>query len=89
MFRTALVPMIGLTTAIGLGTVNAATARIRENNVNAIHELYNENELAAKINTTTNLPSFTDASTGSITAISSSRLTVNVDACSASSAILT
>lgn len=40
--------MIGLATAIGLGTVNAAIAQIRVNNVNAIHELYSENELAAK-----------------------------------------
>ena len=48
MVRTALAPMIGLATAIGLGTVNAAIAQIRVNNVNAIHELYSENELAAK-----------------------------------------
>ena len=48
MVRTALAPMVGLATAIGLGTVNAAIAQIRVHNVNAIHELYSENELAAK-----------------------------------------
>ena len=40
--------MIGLAIAVGLGPVNAAMAQIRVNNVNAIHELYGENELAAK-----------------------------------------
>ena len=48
MVRTALAPMIGLATAVGLGPGNAAVAQIRVNNVNAIHELYGENELAAK-----------------------------------------
>ena len=48
MVRTTLAPMIGLATAVGLGAMNAAMAQIRVNNVNAIHELYSENELAAK-----------------------------------------
>ena len=37
---------IGIAAELGLG--NAAFAQIRVNNVNAIHELYSENELAAK-----------------------------------------
>ena len=48
MVRIALAPMIGLITSIGLGAINAAMAQIHVNNVNAIHELYSENELAAK-----------------------------------------
>ena len=48
MFRSALAPIIGLATAAGLVTGTAAFAQIRVNNVNAIHELYSENELAAK-----------------------------------------
>ena len=48
MFRSALAPAIGLATAAGLVTVTAAVAQIRINNVNAIHNLYSENELAAK-----------------------------------------
>ena len=69
MVRIALAPMIGLITSIGLGAINAAMAQIHVNNVNAIHELYSENELAAKINTTKNLPSFMAASTGLTTPI--------------------
>ena len=89
MFRAALAPIIGLAAAVGLGTCTAAIAQLRVNNVNAIHELYSENELAAKINTTTNLPSFTVVLTGLTIAISSLRETVNSDDCSASSAVLT
>ena len=37
---------IGIATGLDLG--NAAFSQIRVNNVNAIHELYSENELAAK-----------------------------------------
>ena len=48
MFRSALAPAIGLATAAGLVTGTAAVAQIRINNVNAIHNLYSENELAAK-----------------------------------------
>ena len=48
MFRAALPPIIGLAAAFGLGTCTAAIAQLRVNNVNAIHELYSENELAAK-----------------------------------------
>ena len=48
MFRAALAPIIGLAAAVGLGTCTAAIAQLRVNNVNAIHELYSENELAAK-----------------------------------------
>lgn len=39
----ALVPMIGIVTAVGVGKGTAAIDQIRVNNVNAIHELYSEN----------------------------------------------
>ena len=49
MIRLLLSTSLGIGLATGLGLLgNAAFSQIRVNNVNAIHELYSENELAAK-----------------------------------------
>ena len=48
MIRLLLSTSLGIGIAAGLGIGNAAFAQIRVNNVNAIHELYSENELTAK-----------------------------------------
>ena len=49
MIRLLLSTSLGIGLATGLSLLgNAAFSQIRVNNVNAIHELYSENELAAK-----------------------------------------
>ena len=49
MILFVLSTSLGIGLATGLGLLgNAAFSQIRVNNVNAIHELYSENELAAK-----------------------------------------
>ena len=49
MIRFVLSTSLGIGLASGLGLLGtAALSQIRVNNVNAIHELYSENELAAK-----------------------------------------
>ena len=49
MIRLLLSTSLGIGLASGLGLLGtAALSQIRVNNVNAIHELYSENELAAK-----------------------------------------
>ena len=55
MIRFVLSTSLGNGLASGLGLLgNAALSQIRVNNVNAIHELYSENQLTAKSNTTIN-----------------------------------
>ena len=65
----ALVPMIGIVTAVGVGKGTAAIDQIRVNNVNAIHEIYSEINWRPRANTTINFQWFTDVLTGSITTV--------------------
>ena len=46
--RYALAQILSIETSVGVSTNTAAIAQIHVNNVNTIHELYSENELATK-----------------------------------------